>query len=1171
MSVEPFVLCGDAPSPLPPGRMLLEAGAGTGKTYTIAGLVLRLVLEADLGLERIAVMTFTRAATGELRARIRAVLAGALRAVEGVTGDDPLLAWVGQRWGDDSGARRRLRKALASVDAASVSTIHGFCQRLLQGHGLGAGVGLALQLDLDPVRWRMESIHDYLRRHVLEADPALLTAIGDRLTPCTLDALAQTLERNRSVALVGPHALSPAAAAEVVARFAAAWRSCGERLRIELGVARRFKHKLSPRYLDRRLAAIAAAVAGEGPIGSDDLAPCRREEWRRCACKAAADEVATLIDDPGLSPLFDAAERLCELPAALEHHFLTSYRAALDQRPHRSEHLAYDDLLGALDQAVARDPEFARRVGEEFSAVLVDEFQDTDPIQYRILDRLFGHTAGLNAHRLYTIGDPKQAIYAFRGADVYAYLAAASRNEYRATLCTNYRSDPGMVAAVNHLFAGTASFVEPAIGFQPAQAVRPQRLRPDGVDPAPLQVWFDPPEDGRDAPGARAAIAAAVAGEIRRLLDSAVRLRADDGERQLRCSDIAVLVNAHHEGDCIAAALAAVGRGGIPSTRNTRQSVFAGREADEVLRVLAAVATPADERAVRSAALTRLIGLEPAMLLDDEDRLERIGEALRALHELWVGDGFGVFWQRLLDHGVGGQPPRLALAGEPGGERAVTNLLQIGDLLLAAVRDGQLGPESAVRWLELRCSAPGAENDEQLVRLDRDDEAVGIHTVHAAKGLEFPIVFVPFDRGGSRGERFAVAHAPAEDDYRARWLLGTMAADDPAVARERLAEDLRLCYVALTRACHRCYLVWSPGPRGSDGASSPLAWLLHRASQTPTVAEHRQAMKQRLKDPAGLEQELRERLLHPEITLGPLPEPAIPSGWRPPGGSQSEDVTGAAPVARWRIPWRREFASSYSGLIRGRPEDEADHDLERAPATVSDALPRGARFGTLVHAIFEHADFAWGAEPEPPAPLAALVARLGRTGGLDPACDAPLAELIHRVLGAQPPELEQPLCALAPTARRAELPFTLPVPQRAQLTAVYAAHDPAGVSAAEGLALPPGFFSGVIDLVFLDGDRYHILDWKSNDLQERDGYAPAALAAEMERHRYRLQAHLYLVALHRHLRHRLVGYRPEQHLGHACYAFVRGVEAVGTSGWVVERPPLELLLALDGCFAEVGR
>ena len=1160
--MQPFRLHGEDAADLAPGTWLLEASAGTGKTYTIVGIVLRLIVEQGIPIERFVLMTFTRAATAELRERLRLGLHGALAAiVDDSDVDDAFLAALASRHRGDETARRRLLVALAGLDAALVATIHGVCHRLLGDHALRIGAPLAADLDGDLVAWRAMVIHDLLRDWARRLSPSGASLAGQALQAEWLQHRCEQLERHPDVVLAGVEALRPediearldrarngiAAWSEAIIAFyaeranilgaASVYQTRALRQRLQQ-VAAQLQHGVHAEQLKDLLRPVLVPNHDKERFNRQHLRALQQTEWFQ-----------------GLSPLVT-------IEVGVQRWFLEAYAAALRERPCQSEHLQFQDLLTALDTALDSDRQQAlqQAVADRYDVTLVDEFQDTDPVQWRILSKLFQGSG----QRLFLIGDPKQAIYAFRGADVHAYLQVAGSDGLRAfTLERNFRSDADLIAAVNHLFdRGETGFVEEQIRFQPVLASQPQRLRlADGMDSRPLQAWWL--EAANASAQTRCDLAASCAGEIVRLLAAAERL-VDASWQPLQACDIAVLVRSHTEGRLIAEALAALPQP-IACVRSMRSSVFASHTAFELASVLSAVLAPHRERSVRAAALTRLVGLTPADLLEEVDASgNQLVAALRELRSSWLAEGFTSAWQGLLDHGLGTVSPRVLLAGDQDGERSLTDLIHLGELLIQAECERELGPDALLAWLQAHIADPSRASDEQLQRLDRDDVAVRILTVHASKGLQFPVVFAPFLWCSPKPDPDQLYHQV----HRPHWWLGSSRPKSVQTAQQRgaLAETMRLTYVATTRAEHRLYLAFAPqAARGGGGGCtrSGLSWLTAGIGR---CAPEQLAMQVRADIADGTMPGLwQQALAHPHIGLGPAPVAAsVPM-------LQQSD-TGAAvarTVADWQPLRRMRWFSSYSGLIRGRPVDEPDYDHAPQPEPSEDPLPRGARFGTALHAVFEFVDF----HAEMPAILLECERHLTAQGF--PAELAPaLARLVQRVLHGRLPGLNLSL-AVAAERRLAELEVLLPVAQPRELSEIFREHGGEWADYADDLldlVLPSGYFTGIIDLVFSCGGRFFVLDWKSNDLAPRGGYHHAAMRAEMHHHHYVLQAHLYQVALHRYLRLRLRDYDYDRHLGPAWYAFVRGIDHSdhdSDAGWYQLRPSRMMIEALDGCFAEV--
>lgn len=1124
--VAPFDVCG----PLPTGVTVLEASAGTGKTFTIAALAARYVA-AGTPLPRLLLVTFTRAATGELRERVRQRLASAERGLAGalagapVPDGDAVLALLADGPPDEvETRRRRLADALADFDAATIATTHGFCHHVLGGLGVVGDVDRDVEFVDDPGDLVEEVVDDlFVRRFA-----------GDEREP----------------------------------------------------------------PFDRRQALDIAWLAVRNP-------------------------------DAVLEP----SDVDADSHPAMRWRLARAVRAELERRKRRRGVITYDDLLTRLAGTLA-DPQRGeaarRRLRERYHVALIDEFQDTDPVQWDILRRAFGD----GGPTLVLIGDPKQAIYAFRGADVHAYLSAAARAGQRATLTTNWRSDQGLLDAYDALF-GDAALGHPDIPYRVARAPAAHRasrlIDPPVAAPLRLRAMTRDPQlvaltakGYVSAPPARQLVADDCAGDIAGLLASGARVASrhadgtDAGHEPVRPAHIAVLVGTNRDARLVQQALSAAG---VPAVLAGVGSVFATPAATHWLRLLEALEQPTSPTRARLAALTPFVarhaaaaadgGEEPGGRASDWDgaAIAAAGDAEwetvhRRLHH----------WADVLRrHGVASlletvtvseRVPERLLARRDG-ERELADLRHLGELAHAAAADGSLGPSALAGWLRQRLAEAGreADTDERSRRLESDAEAVQVATVHRSKGLEFPFVYCPFlwRPGWIPDDAQPVFHDPDNADRRTIDVGGP---GSPGHSRRRerhrdeeRGEELRLAYVALTRARHQAVLWWAPAWGSHE---SPLCRLLLCRGDEGTLERGRR------RPPADDEVATALHALAArapgsvsvEAVTGATPQP-----WQPPTG---------APVTLRRAAFDRDLdhrwaRASYTAIVTRRDEpgvgsepdegllaDEAlaarawpaagaggdggeasagDADGERArlrahPSPLAD-VPGGAAVGTLIHAVLEQVDFAAGDLTDRLATLVAQQAARRHVDVGDPRQVATgLAAAITTPLG--PIAGGASLADIGPGDRVDEMAFELALAGGEQpvgavepaavgrlLRAHLGGDDPlAGY--ADRLDEPGmagalrGFLTGSIDLVARrrtgGGQRFVLIDFKTNRLGGGDDdalsawhYRPAALARAMARGDYPLQALLYSVALHRYLRWRLPAYDPAAHLGGVAYLFLRGM------------------------------
>ena len=1059
---EPFELNGA----LPPGPLLLEASAGTGKTYSIAHLFVRLVVERGMPVDRILVVTFTEAATAELRDRVRLRLRDAERALRSELqpeNDRALAAWVASRAATRAADADALRAALLDFDRAAISTIHGFCRRLLLRNAFESGTPFGLELGGEDDALRDEVVRDFLAREVH----------------------AQGAGRSRQLNRYG------------------------------------------------------------------------RLRWLRGLGRVVADP------DVELRPPVAASEDVAGAPQRLADWL----RAELPKRQAARHACSYDDLLRGVRDALVGESgrPLKQLVRAHYQAALVDEFQDTDPVQWAIFREVF-----LDAETpLYLIGDPKQAIYGFRGADLHTYLDAAREVAALGRVCVlreNHRSDPPLVAAFNRFFGGHPDpFANPRIRYIAVEPAERAEGEASG-EVAPLGLRLVPRELGLEA------VPRIVAQDIARCVAAGTSARGQ-----------AVLVRTRQQARDVQSALRAAG---VPSVLHGAHSVFDSEEAEWLTDILAAMLDPGDQAVVRRALATPTIGLSAAGLLRleaVEHEWERWVGRFREWNGRWTSEGFIRAFRLLLAE----LSLPATLLARVGGERSMTNLQHLSELLHRAEVREKLQPAGLLNWLRQHREDPGDDDAEQI-RLESDDDAVELLTIHGAKGLEFGTVWVPFlleGRGLSNADRDYLRFRDGDARAVHHGPVATKRAEVAQVEAEGRGEALRLLYVALTRAKHRCTLYW--GALHRAGAGSPVAWMLFGRDAPPVF----EPLRDRVFSMGDAEMRAAmERLRGAGIGVDAVRDL---DAWTPPTSGAATPELEARRARRTAIDslWRR---TSFTGLTRGeihgplRPHDdesEPDEDEEEAlvPPEAELLVPlhdfrAGALVGTCLHHVLEHHDFQATAE------LAATVSKSMSLHGLDPA-DGP------RVTAALQAALETPfggqrLADLPLSARLNELDFTFSVAgglaprvsetgvpdrvSRERMAAAYAAHGrPREAASLRALSFEPfaGFLTGSIDLVFKVAGKWHLADYKSNHLGPAPAdYAPDRLAEAMFARHYFLQAHLYTVGLHRYLAYRLPDYDYERDVGAAWYLFLRGMDPAYPPGTGVHRDRLDG--ALVGALSE---
>ncbi len=1209
----------DPVMPLEPGATLIEASAGTGKTYSITGLYLRLVAEKGLEVDQILVVTFTEAATAELKERIRRRLreaAQALEAVErGLVTDaglsDPLFAHLAAQ--GLPLVAQRLRLAAARMDDAAISTIHGFCQRLLQRHPIETRVEMDAEVLEDEGEWLADALDDAYTAAMQELDPRVVLWLREKGFRSEVWEVVKGLH-NHPDATLWPKPDGSASRPDLdawdkaVERFRQVWEQKGSEAVALVNRAIEDKTLKRQSYSVEKVSRAAREV--EKWLESSFLVPATPPDFLKLFRASHLDDKCRRGKSPPRHPLFDEADVLCGVAEGVEkalqawsihlaHRLVRDTWQRLSDRKGRARVWSFQDLLVRARDALA-DPErgeaLARGLRAQFRAALIDEFQDTDGVQWEVFRRVFQGPE----HFLFLIGDPKQAIYSFRGADIYAYLEARRHAKRHLGLPTNWRSDGRLVQALNTLYArARRPFWDPSIAYLPVGVPdehREDRFRDPSGTHAPLVIRMvrraDFEVDGTRPIGkevARSFLPHVVANDVVRLLHSGAEVRDSEGFRPVRPKDLAVLVRKHDEAWAIQAALRARG---VPCVLHSEKSVFESLAAQEMGLILWAVLDPDDRTAVRSALTTRFFGLsvpDVAALESCEAKWLSVIEDFRRWEGLWRVQGFSPMFRTML-HERGVLERLLAMEG---GERMVTDLLHLSELLEGAVSNRRLGPEALLAWFSRERSSPTLGSDARQIRLESDADAVEVVTMHRAKGLEYGVVFCPslWDGRLVGTKEGSVRHHGPDGHIRvvARGLAQAAEWEEALAEAEReiFAENLRMAYVAMTRAKYQTFVYWVPSWFGKREVSA-LGWLLfpHGAieEQDGTIPCRYKDM-----DDAGLERELMSLAHQSDGTIGlePVRWPEDPIRYQAPPEESANDIHAATferggfdPTWQW---------TSFSSLVEGRGGDEpGEDDAARArPSDEGDALlrdfPRGRMAGRCLHAVFERLDFAC----EDPDPVVReVLAEFGLE--VERFCK-PVREAVLLALRTPLPSPDSPfrLRDVARPDRMDEVPFLFPVAGGLQALGEHASIEGlaraferhggrlGGRFAASLRDLPErrvrGFLSGQMDLVFRVGTRWYLADYKSNDLGPwLSDYAPSSVEDEVVDCRYFLQYHLYAVALYRYARQRQPGFEWDRDFGGVYYLFLRGLDGSGRTGVFHDRPPAALIEALSDVFGGWG-
>ncbi|MBN2514655.1 MAG: exodeoxyribonuclease V subunit beta [Deltaproteobacteria bacterium] len=1182
------------------GTNLIEASAGTGKTYTISGLFLRLILEQNYDVGEILVVTFTEAATAELKERIRNRLGEAVRVFSGEASDDVFLSGLAEKHVDSKTALVSLKEALRSFDQAAIFTIHAFCRRMLTENAFESGNLFDTELVTDLSRLKREVSDDFWRGHFYRASPLFVQyAIDSHVAPDELYGLLSDTYCRPHLKII-PEAGIPDSSdeereyLEYFHKVCSAWKSSRddvEKLLMEdegLNRTRYGKSKI-PRWVQL----MDAYVSSPG----NQIESC---DWFK---KFTAKEIRSSVKKhhaPPEHPFFELCEDLCERRKilkdifedrllGLKQAFFSHVDREFARRKTEENVLSFDDLLLKLRNALEgrTGDVLARSIRAKFKAALIDEFQDTDPIQYAIFRKVFGTKDGV----LFLIGDPKQAIYSFRGADIFTYIEAAQDAEARYTLDRNWRSSPDLIRAVNTIFTQA---INPFIYRDISYGRSVPGLEHDGESSggedhvgAPFRIWFVDAhktvqsEKPLTKTAARELIPKAVAAEISRLLRPDQGNRVTIGGTPLREEDIAVLVRKNIEARLMQGALSAFG---IPSVLCSAGNIYDSHEALEIERILSGLADPNDENLIKGALSTDMFGMRGEDLddlMNNETAWEKRLLSFRRYHDAWHKHGFVRMFRSLIE--TENIIPRLMSLHD--GERRTTNLMHLSEILHQASLENSVSMTGLLQWFSDRRKSSLPDGEENQLRLESDENAVKIVTVHKSKGLEYPVVFCPFLWDGSkvRNPKKPFLFHDEENGRRLTLDLGSgdMDRNRAFAEQEQLAENMRLLYVALTRAKERCYLVWG---RFNEAETSAPAYLFHRSDDrdNENVIERTEKHFKTLNDET-LFNELKSirDMSQGAISLCEMPirddEKSLSRNKR---DVQLTCRTFSVPIDReWRL-------ASFSSLISGRSQDSevADRDTILIHDTSDDpgddkmlgvnetpvifSFPRGAKAGTCLHDILEHLDFIVGTGTS----IQQLVGEKLAAYGFDAAWNDTICGMIRNIVTVplEPERNYLTLSSIRNEDRLNELEFYFPLRSISTrgLNRLFEKHTESPPvrgfpERIERLHFAParGFMRGCIDMVFGFEGRYYLVDWKSNYLGDRvNDYGQNAMAAVMEKEFYNLQYYIYSMALHQYLRLRLPGYDYERHFGGIFYVFLRGVDPLNPHvGIYRDRPSEELI------------
>ncbi|WOB90201.1 exodeoxyribonuclease V subunit beta [Providencia sp. PROV175] len=1177
------------------GQRLIEASAGTGKTYTIGILYLRLLLglggvnafPRPLSVEEILVVTFTEAATNELRGRIRQRIHDmrlvCLRNGVGFESQPEYLELLAELSGESQRkfAAQWLQAAERQMDEAAIYTIHGFCQRMLVHNAFESGVLFEQTMIQDEFPIQKQACADFWRRHFYPLNYSMTKVIQSLWTSpeALLSEIKPFLQGDIPLIINQPKQVETLEERHqrlilLIESVKTAWLENSADFEKLIADSDVDKRSYSTRFLPTWLIKIGEWAQEKT---EDYQLPKDLERFSQTVLHKKSKS--------GLGPehiVFQSIDELLSQSLTLKDLVIplaiSEVREAITNEKHNRGEMGFDDLLTRLDGALVQESGkfLAQAISRRFPVAMIDEFQDTDAQQYRIFQRIYRE---VNDSALLFIGDPKQAIYAFRGADIFTYIEAKNEVSAHYTLETNYRSSQNMVEAINHLFGRCQSpFIFEQIPFQPVNFAKQnsgKKLIHDGEVVKALTFWQVEAE-GVSVAEYEQATASQCAVQIAQYLQGGFQGSSYFDNRgthtPVEASDITVLVRSRREAVLIRDAL---NRLNIPSVfQSNRESVFSTPEARDLLWLLQAVLTPEKERVLRSALATGILGLTAKQIDDlnhDEKSWEKIVDEFARYGMVWQKRGVLPMLRMVMAQR---QIAETLLSGADG-ERRLMDVMHIGELLQEMSLQLE-GEHTLTRWLAQQIAHPDHQSDVQQMRLESDKHLVQISTIHKSKGLEYKIVWLPF-ASNFLPQSKGLYHD--RTDYAVRLDLNDSEENVALADEERLAEDLRLLYVALTRAIYHCSVGIAPlikGNRKKSGETdlhlSALGYVIQKgqAGDSLLLNDILAEISNDVIDVAVINQPKSERVLLEQ--------------------NDSVNLSARAVTRHFNDHWR---VTSYSGLSYGSSHTESEESVSAlqfanslAPNMDIEAsvdveqqddesliltphqFPKGASPGTFLHSLMEEIDFSGHVSQE-------WLSEKLESSGFDLQWAPMLQEWLNVIV--QAPLSEDGLClsALQAQDQLDEMQFYLPIDSllsASHLDKITHQYDPLSQRC------PPlnfekvqGILKGFIDLTFYWKGKFYLLDYKSNYLgKDASFYTQEAMAEAMIDHRYDLQYQLYSLALHRYLKQRMPNYDYETHFGGVYYLFLRGIDNIHSSNGIFFYRPIEPFIeALDSLFKNV--
>ncbi len=1150
------------------GINLIEASAGTGKTYTLATLVLRFIIDKEIDIKNILVVTFTKAATEELKDRIRSRLVDARLAVGDL--EDKLGQWMASLGVDEKIILKRINFALLEIDQASIFTLHGFCQRTLSEHALESGQLFDTELMTDTRAVYQACSDDFWRKTIyLRSQWEASVLIGCYKTPDDLLKSIGSIPpympvypnyKNIDEALDELDTLRQTYKEDIATLLLSIEESLGDK-KFTPNFIKGFEgmRKTIEEWLDKKSNQLPdfSIFTEEGLI-----AKLNGHKFRvsKANLDTPKDQKISYLDSLSFdgSPFEALHKAINHITLTLRRSLLETLNEDLEKILQRDNVLSFNDLIIRLADALYDDTGnmLRQEIQKQYQVALIDEFQDTDPKQWLIFSEIFC----TEKHFLYLIGDPKQAIYKFRGADIHSYFLAKEKANHEFSLARNWRSHPELINGINTLFSRQAPFLFEALNFHPVKAAleaKEGELVKKNKPLSPVVLWqLDNMNKGFwKSTAAEKQIVTEVVNEVLNLLKNEFFIQKNEEQDKVEPEDIAILVKTNTQAKAFQHAL---NKAGVIAVINNHESVFASPEANDLYLLLQSINQPNNNALIKQALSLSWFNLDGQALRAEFNDEKAMNGWLFRFHEyqqLWRNKGLMPMVRKFLTE----EKIFHYLSLQPQTERRITNIQHCIELIQRASVEDHLGPNKTLHFLKRSIHQSENSLEEQKLRLESDENAAKIITMHSSKGLEYPIVFCPFlwQRNLNTKKEKTLVKC-----YTGEGIIADLGSDQfeehlGISLKEELAEDLRIFYVAVTRAKYRCYINWADVRTKDTPNASAMAYLFD--FDLDDFFQQQNKLKKYAQDqPSAFEYRLQavDKKVT-EIWVPQLKKKAL---------SYRE---------KQRLAYSHWQMSSYTALselsITDAPELPEDKAREYIVVSLVEPdhtmLPKGAHMGNVIHDLLENISFKQLAtESDISVRRDQSCLRYGVKTDFPEKIDHLLQQTVCTTIKTNDvsfslKDLEWQQCLK-------EMPFYL------SMKVMDASHI--NMILKDNPTFQPlsnkilsGYLTGYIDLICEYEGRYYVMDYKSNYLES---YTHEALESSMREHNYGLQYWIYTLVLHLYLQNKLPGYQYEKHIGGVVYLFVRGMdENKENSGVYYYQPEQEKIEQLAQLFVDKAK